>query len=150
MNRIVTGVNENGRSYVVSNEEIPGDAPLTVWDYEPSQIRDVIAAIDPKLAADWIGPDTSGGARWIYAPLQPSSKAEAHPPMEGIDENGFHTTRTIDFDFIVQGALTLVLDEDTVDLKAGDFVIQQGTRHAWRNDSDEVAVLLALLHRPND
>jgi len=62
---------------------------------------------------------------------------------------GFHTTRTVDFDFVVEGELTMELDADTVRLEAGDFVIQQAARHAWRNESAaRRAVLLALLHAP--
>lgn len=90
----------------------------------------------------------SGGAKWIYAVLPPASEQIENPAMEGIDEEGFHTTRTIDFDFIVDGELTLVLDEDIVELSAGDFVIQHVTRHAWRNESSASATLLAVLHKP--
>ena len=57
-----------------------------------------------------------------------------------VDEHGFHTTRTIDFDFLVDGELTLVVDEGSVPLEKGDFVIQQATRHAWRNSGDRPAV----------
>jgi mannose-6-phosphate isomerase-like protein (cupin superfamily) len=149
MKRIVAGVNEAGRSYVVSSEELDGSSPITVWDYEPSQVLKSIEAIDPSIAADWIGPQTSGGARWILAPLKPDAEQGEHPPMEGIDENGFHTTRSVDFDIILEGELTIVLDEERVHLQKGDFVILQGARHAWKNESDKVAVLLALLHRPD-
>jgi hypothetical protein len=145
MKRVVTGVNEQGRSYVVSIEELNPSQPHAVWDYEPSQVRDWINAIDPGTAADWIGPQVSGGARWMFAPMQPYAE---HRPMPGIDEHGFHTTRTIDFDFVFEGELTMVLDEDRVHLEKGDFVIQQATRHAWKNESDKTAILLALIHRP--
>jgi quercetin dioxygenase-like cupin family protein len=42
-----------------------------------------------------------------------------------------------------------VVDEGRIALEKGDFVIQQATRHAWKNDSDKPALLLALIHRPN-
>ncbi len=148
MKRVVTGVNEQGRSYIVSAEELDPAGPGTVWTYEPSQVLDSINAIDPQVAADWIGPQVSGGVVWHFAPMAPEAEITEHHSYPGIDENGFHTTRTIDFDFIFEGELTMVLDEDRVRLQKGDFVIQQATRHAWKNESDKTAILLALIHRP--
>jgi len=148
MKRVVTGVNEQGRSYIVSVDELDSSKPHIVWDYEPGDVLNWIKAIDPKVAADWIGPQTSGGVRWMFAPLPPTAEV-GHQERPGIDEEGFHTTRTVDFDFIFDGELTLVLDEGRIALEKGDFVIQQATRHAWKNDSDKPALLLALIHRPN-
>jgi mannose-6-phosphate isomerase-like protein (cupin superfamily) len=147
MKRVVTGINEQGRSYIVSIDELDTTQPHNVWDFEPDQVLKSIEGIDPAATADWIGPTVGGGARWIYAPMKPESEA-AHVKMDGIDDDGFHTTRTVDFDFIADGELTMVLDEDRITLQKGDFVIQQATRHAWKNESDKVAILLALIHRP--
>jgi hypothetical protein len=45
---------------------------------------------------------------------------------------GMHTTDTVDFDVIVSGEVFLELDDGSeVLLKAGDCVVQNGTRHAW-------------------
>jgi mannose-6-phosphate isomerase-like protein (cupin superfamily) len=148
MKRVVTGVNEQGRSYIVSIDELDPASPSTVWAYEPSQVLDWINAIEPGVAADWIGPQVSGGVVWHFAPMPPESEVTQHQSYQGIDEEGFHTTKTIDFDFIFEGQLTMVLDEGRVELEKGDFVIQQATRHAWHNESDKVAILLALIHRP--
>ena len=43
----------------------------------------------------------------------------------------------------------MMLDTEQVALQAGDTVIQSATNHAWRNETDEPAVLLALLVRPS-
>lgn len=149
MKRVVTGVNAQGRSYIVSSEELDPSTRLTVWDYEPPQVLDWINAIEPGASADWIGPEIAGGARWILAPIQPEDEMAEPSASDGIDESGFHITKSIDFDFIVDGELTMVLDDNRVDLQKGDFVIQQATRHAWRNESGKVALLLALVLRPD-
>ncbi len=143
MKRVTTTTNERGRSCVASIEELDPAVSHAVWEYEPDQVLDAIKAVDPAVAADWISPDVPGGSRWYFAPLPPY--AEDYP---GYEEDGFHTTRTVDFNFLFQGELTLVLDEDTVDLQPGDFIIQQATRHAWRNASGRTAVLICLIHRP--
>ncbi len=50
------------------------------------------------------------------------------------DHPGMHTTDTMDFDVIVSGEVYLELDDGAeVLLKAGDCVIQNGTRHASHN-----------------
>ena len=57
-----------------------------------------------------------------------------------------HTTDTVDIDVVISGEIDLELDDgETVHLSAGDCVIQNGTRHAWRNKSTEPAVLFVTL-----
>jgi quercetin dioxygenase-like cupin family protein len=53
-----------------------------------------------------------------------------------------HTTPTIDCLLVVSGAVVLELDDGaTILLRAGDTVIQNGTRHRWSNPNDVPAVL---------
>jgi mannose-6-phosphate isomerase-like protein (cupin superfamily) len=62
------------------------------------------------------------------------------------DHPGMHTTDTVDFDVIVSGEVDLELDDGIeVHLKAGDCVIQNGTRHAWHNRSRENCVISVAL-----
>jgi quercetin dioxygenase-like cupin family protein len=68
--------------------------------------------------------------------------------MPNMDERGLHTTRTIDFGHVVQGRLSLILDEETVEVHEGDFVILQAGRHAWENTTEELAILSVVLLRP--
>jgi uncharacterized cupin superfamily protein len=44
-------------------------------------------------------------------------------------------TRTLEFCLVLEGEITLVLDLEEVQLRAGDVVVQRGTRHAWSNRS---------------
>ena len=55
-------------------------------------------------------------------------------------------TRTLDFCLILEGEITLVLDTKEVELKAGDTVVQRGTRHAWSNRSDAPCVVAISSH----
>lgn len=55
---------------------------------------------------------------------------------------GMHTTDSVDFDVVVFGEVVLELDDGAeVVLKAGDCVIQNGTRHAWHNRSSQRCVI---------
>ncbi|MGZ5261789.1 MAG: hypothetical protein ACXWC0_29595, partial [Burkholderiales bacterium] len=50
------------------------------------------------------------------------TKESPHPYMQQM--------RTLDFCFVTEGEIVLVLDTQEVELKAGDIVVQRGTRHA--------------------
>jgi mannose-6-phosphate isomerase-like protein (cupin superfamily) len=62
------------------------------------------------------------------------------------DNPGMHTTATVDFEYVISGRCVLELDDGAiVDLGPGDTVVQNGTRHAWRNPYDVPCVLLVVL-----
>ena len=59
---------------------------------------------------------------------------------------GMHTTATIDFEVVLQGSVTLELDDGAkVTLDVGDTVVQNGTRHRWSNAGTEPAVLAVFI-----
>jgi len=58
------------------------------------------------------------------------------------DVPGMHTTDTIDYAVVVRGEMTLELDDgQTVQLRQGDCVVQNGTRHRWRNPLSEPCLM---------
>ena len=67
-----------------------------------------------------------------YSPRAP------HPYMQ--------KTRTLDFCFVLEGEITLILDTEEVHLKAGDTVVQRGTNHAWSNRSGERCIVAFSSH----
>ena len=67
-----------------------------------------------------------------YSPRAP------HPYMQ--------KTRTLDFCFILEGEITLILDTEEVQLKPGDTVVQRGTNHAWSNRSGERCIVAFSSH----
>jgi mannose-6-phosphate isomerase-like protein (cupin superfamily) len=87
-----------------------------------------------------------------------SAFAELQQKLPGMAEvlepahPGMHTTATVDFDVVVSGEVWLELDDGAeVQLKAGECVVQNGTRHAWHNRSHEdcvIAVCLVGAHKP--
>lgn len=64
---------------------------------------------------------------------------EAEPP-------GYHITNTIDYVMLLEGEVTLMLDDQkSHKLKPGNVVVQNGTRHAWINESSNNARLLVIM-----
>jgi mannose-6-phosphate isomerase-like protein (cupin superfamily) len=62
------------------------------------------------------------------------------------DAPGMHTTDTIDFEYVISGRVVLELDDGaSVELGPGDTVVQNGTRHAWRNPFDEPCRMVVFL-----
>ena len=63
---------------------------------------------------------------------------ESEPP-------GYHLTNTIDYVFVLEGKVNLLLDDAQEELKVGDIVVQNGTRHAWVNNSGSPVRLLVMM-----
>ena len=60
--------------------------------------------------------------------------------------HGMHATPTVDYVIVVHGEIWLDLgDGDEVHLRAGDTVVQNATRHAWRNHSSQPATLVVVM-----
>jgi hypothetical protein len=61
------------------------------------------------------------------------------------DYPGMHTTDSVDYIVVLAGEVWLELDDGQVSrLRAGDTVVQNGTRHAWRNLSTEPVTLAVV------
>jgi quercetin dioxygenase-like cupin family protein len=56
-----------------------------------------------------------------------------------------HKTETIDYIILLKGDVTLILDQEEVDIKPFDVVVQRGTNHAWVNNGSDPALLIAVL-----
>lgn len=175
MRRIVTGV-VNGKSAILSDGEPanlhryagwPGHATAVVW----------ATAASPSLPLD-MGHEPQPGARvtpgpgetrlmvvrfppdTIFAdprfdPMSYGADAQRHLPglIDAFEPegNGFHTTRSIDYDIVLEGEIWLELDDGVeTHLHQGDMVVQGGTRHAWRNRSDRDAVMAFILIGANE
>ncbi|NKB48691.1 MAG: hypothetical protein GKS02_04920 [Alphaproteobacteria bacterium] len=106
-----------------------GGAVCRVVTYPPD------ANWDGDVGADEVAAffDTMGspGAS-TYSPEAP------HPYMQKTD--------TVDFCFILEGAIDLVLDTESVALKTGDIVVQRGTNHAWSNRSTVSCIMAVASH----
>ena len=69
----------------------------------------------------------------------------AHHRVDTSRNAAMHETDTIDYIILLKGDVTLILDEEEVQLKPHDVVVQRGTNHAWVNNGSEPALLIAVL-----
>lgn len=166
--RVVTGHDDQGKAVFVSDERVapvspsllPGAEFHTLWGGEETP-RFPDAGELPDLPTYF---PPVGGFRFGFFTLPPgeaelpadfdfaAAVAEVGESLPGLlgymelDNPGMHTTDTIDFEVLLSGEVTLELDDGaTVDLKPGDTVVQNGTRHRWINKGDVPAVAAVFM-----
>ena len=170
--RVVTGHDPSGKAIVIAdglapnvkaNPLRPGHRSSDIWKTSAMPVVLAAAEPDPTLGPRTIHPAPQGTVIRI-AELQPESadirnmtpeKArEVFAAMGNESASMFgrggrhpmmHRTETIDYAVVLEGEITLILDDEDVRLKAGDVVIQRGTSHAWSNRSQQVCRMLYVL-----
>jgi mannose-6-phosphate isomerase-like protein (cupin superfamily) len=146
--RVVTGVDDEGRSTVISDgDAFGGDAWAEVWVSSPA--LGVDAVVDPHDGPLALEPP-AGGTAWRVFEVPPDAVlrerlARTASSIPGMEPDGFHTTSTVDYVMVLEGEIALELDTGEVALRPGDCVVQRGTRHAWRNRSDRPVRMVAVM-----
>lgn len=161
--RVVTGHTPAGKATIVSDgpplrsQLIGGPGGPTffeIWNTGETPARIDPVSSDPSEAGLVLGPP-KGGTRLRVIEFPPEGDAvrnlSAAEATEKFGEMGgaeasraaadaphplMHRTQTVDYVIVLEGEITLVLDETESLLRAGDIAIQCGTNHAWANRSD--------------
>jgi quercetin dioxygenase-like cupin family protein len=56
-----------------------------------------------------------------------------------------HRTDSVDYAVVLSGSIQMALDNETVELAAGDMVVQRGTIHNWINAGTDPCVIAFVL-----
>lgn len=163
--RIITADDKNGRSSVLIDSHATNiTGPLTeLWRTGKGphdhgsfvDLGDVSKALEPPASGTvfrffQIAPQSESAHQSreervkFWEDLFASVEAHGVQPDTRRDP-GMHKSTTTDYIILLQGSITLVLDDGEVDLKPFDVVIQRGTNHAWVNRGDVPAQLMAVL-----
>ncbi|SIT37896.1 Cupin domain-containing protein [Paraburkholderia piptadeniae] len=169
LRRVVTGQDVTGASTVALDSSsprsdvyrhIPGMVSRLMWSTEPAQAVP-FDGNDPAPRVTSFVPPVSG-TRFLVVTFPPDSvfSSPGFDPQAAIAENlaispglaelfeadGMHTTPTVDYGIVLDGEIWLELDEGRAELlHKHDVVVQNGTRHAWRNKSNQPATLAFVL-----
>ena len=167
MRRIITGHDENGRSIISIDgpparsigEDVGG--LFEIWNTDGNDI--ISSDSSDRADEDIILSPLKGGTKFRYFQINPMPEGVSNEMMQEIAADAFekigashhridtskhpamHKTETIDYIILLKGDVTLILDEEEVDLKPFDVVVQRGTNHAWTNNGNEPALLIAIL-----
>jgi hypothetical protein len=57
---------------------------------------------------------------------------------------GLHETDTFDIITIISGEVYAILESAETLLKAGDTIVQRGTKHSWSNRSDDIVTMTCI------
>ena len=167
--RIVTE-NVNGKAVVQSDEPLLAYEFKTVPGYEHTLIW--INPVIPDLSAEQkfdrypnsVVPGPGGTS--LHLVTFPPGSVFADPSFDGEaarnealvrlrgladhfekEDPAMHKTNTVDYAVVYHGEIWLELDDDeTLHLNRGDVVVQNGTRHAWRNKGTKPVTMLFFLN----
>lgn len=170
--RIVTGHDDQGRAIILyddadapntfSSETIPGFGATVAW-YTPAGAVDHVTDDDPASAGaqidfpdvgetvvriadfppDDVYPQDAGDA--VFDEIGAQEEREAGGEHSADKHFWFHRTESIDYAVVLEGEITLLVDEGEVTMRAGDVAVQRATAHAWSNRTDRTARVLFVL-----
>jgi mannose-6-phosphate isomerase-like protein (cupin superfamily) len=168
--RVVTGLDAAGRAVVVSDGppprshdfvRIPEMGTAMLWTTAPGAPLPLDGA-DPTPSAlsqlplpggtcfliVQFPPDAGYAAPGFDAAAADAEQRLAAPDLAQQfepDNPGMHTTDSVDYVVVMAGEVWLELDDgQRTRLRAGDTVVQNGTRHAWRNLGSEPVTLAVV------
>jgi len=127
--RVVTGLNSEGKSTVIIDGPIPrlnAMSAALAW-------RTDAAVADNSGSDDTAVPYSidllhAGGSNFATCTFPPGAEAF------------MHATDTLDYLIVLSGQVTLVLEKGEAALGPGDFVVDRGVLHGWRNDGAEPCI----------
>jgi quercetin dioxygenase-like cupin family protein len=132
MRRVVTGLNAEGQSCVIIDGEIARPAQTSNFVWQSSLPADNSGQADAAATPFGIAAVHHDGSNFLLIEFAPGTVP------------GMHVTDTLDYFVMLSGHVTLELETGAVTLSPGDFVVNRGVMHGWRNDGPAAAVLAAM------
>ena len=170
--RVVTGHDKSGKAIVLSDGPVPtihsnpirpGQLSFEVWKTRSMPVPIAAEEPEPTTGPRSLQPPPMGSVlRISVVPpeteetrnLTPEQARELFRKSGAGDASTYgrggrhpmmHRTETVDYAVVLEGEITLILDDEEVALKTGDVVIQRGTSHAWSNRSGKPVKMLYVL-----
>ncbi len=170
--RVITGHDEEGNAIIVENgpipttmdfDAIPGTKFHEIWNTTETPSLINLDDQDPTLGPVVLSPPKNG-TRIRFVDIPPDTEeflTQGKDKMEGVfssigssefstvKENSphplMHRTESVDYGIVIEGELTLIVDDGEAQLKPGSVVIQRGTNHAWANKSNKMCRIVFIL-----
>ena len=164
--RVVTGHDAGGKAVVLADGAAPNQKArnagivstlLWVTDETPADIAGSKDRADREMG---VPPPSAGSVLRVvdFPPVSADAVAKldqaavhremgltGHATGAGTRHPFTHRTRSIDYAIVLEGEIDMLLDDSEVHLRAGDIMVQQGTNHAWVNNSKSVCRIAFVL-----
>jgi mannose-6-phosphate isomerase-like protein (cupin superfamily) len=167
--RIVTGHDADGKAVILMDSATPyvaqrgeGNVISLCWITNESPV-DLSHTRDQANQKTGVPPPRNGSICRVvdFAPFKGEPKGVDHheilkqmgidPATQGYMRHIFtHRTRSIDYAIVLEGEIDMLLDDTEVRVKAGDILVQQGTNHAWVNNSTKPCRICFVLIDSSD
>lgn len=154
--RVVTGHDATGAARILSDGPTPhvrhrpgrGNISRLFWVTHEAPSAPTLS--DAAAGHATTAPPARGSVLRIvdFPPIPPDALAGFAPDYLAREHGGadagrhrppshpfMHRTASLDYALVLEGEIDMKLDEEWVHLRAGDVVVQQGTNHAWVNNS---------------
>ena len=160
--RVITGVDADGRSCFVKDENTPdrfvgpGNTKCDIW-----RVTNIPVSYSdgPGLEDGVITQPPDAGLVFRVVTFAPDSEwdqslgySDANGQLAGtIDTHesggvpGFHVTDTVDIVTVLSGEIVAIMETEETVLRAGDTLVQRGTKHAWSNRTNEPVTLQSIM-----
>lgn len=139
--RVVAATGADGKSRVVSDDEIP-----LALNPQPMAVTNIWTAPAGRISN--AAPAPAGFPEFAMSQLTDpvySVMIAEYGPGLGQQDPGMHYTDTADHFYVIEGEVMLVLEDGEAVLRAGDVGICRGAVHGWRNDSGKYARMLTFV-----
>jgi hypothetical protein len=168
--RVVTGVDEQGRSCVVFDSASPKvnrhvSATMTdVWVYgqNPAPLAGRVADGDPPFKFE--PPHHGGHLRIVRSTGRPANYDAAADPYakprhdtersaggafyrggQNAFSSPYHKSDTVDYGIVLEGERVLRLDEGDFPMRKHDVVVQLGNWHGWTNPTEDSLMAFIMM-----
>ena len=169
--RVVTGHDDHGRAVILADDiapntfaspTIPGFGATVPWltSYPVDHVTDRDPAGVGTPIPTFPGPGETVFRIAEFPPDEVYPQDAQNKIFEEIDgkaeaadgakhSNGqhfwFHRTDSLDYAVVLEGEITLLVDDGEATLKACDVAVQRATSHAWSNRTDRIARVAFIL-----
>lgn len=169
IHRVVTGHDTRGKSIISSNGPlstireivtIPGMVFHEVWEMSGTPLIADNGADPTNGPLAHQAPEDGHRVRFVDFPPDESYLGDAEAKMKAlfreVNDVGaltvkadsphpmMHRSEAIDYAVVIEGEMTLVLDDSEVELAPGSVVVQRGSNHAWANRSGKPSRMLFI------
>ncbi|MDX6741548.1 cupin domain-containing protein [Actinocorallia sp. A-T 12471] len=138
--RVVTGHDGDGRAVVVADEVCPhqweppdGGTVFEIWRHDG--VPDNAKPYEDPIGATPSLPPPPAGTVCRVVDFAPRTDESVY----------LHRTSSLDYCYVIEGEIHAVLDDSERLLRAGDLLVQRGTRHGWLNRSGGICRVLFVL-----